>query len=143
MSADEHGCGQGRVQHLNPDGLSKNPAFTQVITVSGAARTIYVGGQDAVDASGAIVGKGDLGAQSEQVSPMSRRRWRLPGRAWNTSSSGGSISWRARCCRPGSPPSSGAWGGRPNPPTVTGLFVAGLAHPDFLVEIDAVAVVPE
>jgi enamine deaminase RidA (YjgF/YER057c/UK114 family) len=36
-----------------------------------------------------------------------------------------------------------AWGERPNPPTVTGVFVAGLAHPDFLVEIDAIAVVPQ
>ncbi len=34
------------------------------------------------------------------------------------------------------------WGDRPNPPTITGLFVAGLAHPDFLVEMDAIAVVP-
>jgi len=36
-----------------------------------------------------------------------------------------------------------AWGDRPNPPTVTVLFVAGLANPDFLVEIDAIAVVPQ
>jgi enamine deaminase RidA (YjgF/YER057c/UK114 family) len=35
------------------------------------------------------------------------------------------------------------WGGRPNPPTITVLFVAGLAHPDFLVEIDAIAAVPQ
>jgi enamine deaminase RidA (YjgF/YER057c/UK114 family) len=35
------------------------------------------------------------------------------------------------------------WGQRPNPPVVTVLFVAALAHPDFLVEIDAVAVVPQ
>ena len=34
------------------------------------------------------------------------------------------------------------WGRRPNPPTISGMFVAGLANPDFLVEIDAVAVVP-
>ena len=35
-----------------------------------------------------------------------------------------------------------AWGDRPNPPTITVLFVAGLANPDFLMEIDAVAIVP-
>jgi enamine deaminase RidA (YjgF/YER057c/UK114 family) len=29
------------------------------------------------------------------------------------------------------------------PPLITGIFVAALAHPDFLVEIDAIAVVPE
>ena len=34
------------------------------------------------------------------------------------------------------------WGQRPNPPVITGAFVKGLAHPDFLVEMDAIAVVP-
>ncbi|HVU66212.1 MAG TPA: RidA family protein, partial [Ktedonobacteraceae bacterium] len=34
------------------------------------------------------------------------------------------------------------WGDQPNPPLITGIFVSGLAHPDFLVEIDAIAVVP-
>ena len=51
----------GNVQHLNPAGLHKNPAYTQAIVVSGNATTIYVGGQNAVDAAGNIVGKGDLG----------------------------------------------------------------------------------
>ena len=32
------------------------------------------------------------------------------------------------------------WGRRPNPPTVTGFRVAGLANPDFLIEIEAQAV---
>ena len=35
------------------------------------------------------------------------------------------------------------WGRRPNPPAITMQFVAGLANPDFLLEIDAIAVVPE
>ena len=32
------------------------------------------------------------------------------------------------------------WGKRTNPPTVTALRVAGLANPDFLIEIEAQAV---
>jgi hypothetical protein len=52
----------GRVEHINPSTLPKNPAFTQVVAVSGMVKTVYVGGQDAVDASGVIVGKGDLRA---------------------------------------------------------------------------------
>lgn len=35
-----------------------------------------------------------------------------------------------------------AWGDRPNPPAVTVAVVAGLAHLDYLVEIEATAVVP-
>ena len=57
----------GEVTHLNPETLHTNPAFTQVITVTGPTRTIYIGGQDAVDAQGTIVGKGDLAAQTHQV----------------------------------------------------------------------------
>lgn len=34
-----------------------------------------------------------------------------------------------------------AWGRRPNPPAITMAFVGGLARPEYLVEIDAVAVV--
>ena len=36
-----------------------------------------------------------------------------------------------------------AWPKTPNPPAITVVFVSGLAHPDFLVEVDAVAVVPQ
>jgi enamine deaminase RidA (YjgF/YER057c/UK114 family) len=58
---------QGKVEHINPNDLSKNPAFTNIITVTGPAKTIYIGGQDALDASGQIVGKGDIKQQAEQV----------------------------------------------------------------------------
>jgi enamine deaminase RidA (YjgF/YER057c/UK114 family) len=34
------------------------------------------------------------------------------------------------------------WGDRPNPPVITAAVVKGLGHPDFLVEMDAIAVVP-
>jgi enamine deaminase RidA (YjgF/YER057c/UK114 family) len=35
------------------------------------------------------------------------------------------------------------WGRRPNPPAITMVFVSGLANPDFLVEMDAIALVPQ
>ena len=58
---------KGQVQHLNPDTLSKKPAFTNVVVVSGSVKTVYVGGQDAVDASGTFIGKGDLKLQTEKI----------------------------------------------------------------------------
>lgn len=39
-----------KIQHINPDGLSKNPAFSQVVTTQGNGKTVYIGGQDAVKA---------------------------------------------------------------------------------------------
>ena len=35
------------------------------------------------------------------------------------------------------------WGRRPNPPLITLAMVSVLAHPDYLVELEAVAVVPQ
>jgi len=57
----------GQVQHLNPATLHTNPAFTQVVVVTGAVKTIYIGGQNGVDAAGAVVGKGDIAVQAEQM----------------------------------------------------------------------------
>src|ERR687890_232233 len=59
--------GAGSVRYINPDSLNKNPAFTNVVVVEGNVKTVYIGGQDAINASGAIVGKGDIVAQTEQV----------------------------------------------------------------------------
>lgn len=55
------------VQHLNPEELHQNPAFTNVVTIAANARNVYVGGQNALTAEGEIVGKGDLATQTEQV----------------------------------------------------------------------------
>src|SRR5258705_12725179 len=63
----ESSSAHGTVQHLQPADLHHNPAFTQVVSVTGPVKTVYVGGQDAGDAQGAIVGKGDLAAQTRQV----------------------------------------------------------------------------
>jgi enamine deaminase RidA (YjgF/YER057c/UK114 family) len=133
----------GQVQHINPDDLSKNPAFTQVVTVTGPGKTIYIGGQDAVDASGAIIGKGDLKGQVEQVFKNLQTALAASGAGlehivkWNI------YIVQAQPLRPAFEVSQKIWGGRPNPPAITVMFVAGLANPDFLVEMDAIAVVPE
>jgi hypothetical protein len=42
---------RGFVQFLNPDDLPKNPAYTNVIVVSGSVQTIYIGAQGAFDAA--------------------------------------------------------------------------------------------
>ena len=133
----------GHVQHINPEGLSKNPAFTQVVTVAGPAKTIYIGGQDAVDATGAIVGKGDIKAQIEQVFKNLQTALKASGAGlehivkWNI------YIVQGQPLRPAVEVSQQIWGGRPNPPAITVMFVAGLANPDFLVEMDAIAVIPD
>jgi enamine deaminase RidA (YjgF/YER057c/UK114 family) len=56
----------GQVQHINPDGLHRNPAFTHMITVSGPVKVAYVGAQFAVNKDGEIVGR-KIWPQTEQI----------------------------------------------------------------------------
>jgi enamine deaminase RidA (YjgF/YER057c/UK114 family) len=133
----------GQVQYVNPAGLHRNPAFTNVVVVTGSVKTVYVGGQDAVDASGAIVGKGDLKAQTEQVLKNIQAALAEGGAQLEHI-----VKWNLYVVH-GQPLRAGfevfqrVWGGRPNPPAISMVFVAGLANPDFLVEMDAIAVVPQ
>lgn len=54
------------VELLNPDGLFKPDSYFQV-GVGRGSRLVFLSGQVAQDTTGAIVGKGDLAAQSEQA----------------------------------------------------------------------------
>lgn len=55
------------VQRLRPPGLVFSPAFSHVAVVPPGATTIYVGGQNAVDAEGSLVGADDVAAQSRRA----------------------------------------------------------------------------
>jgi len=132
----------GQVQHINPPTLHSNPAFTNVVVVEGPARTVYVGGQDAVDAAGTIVGRGDLKTQTQQVLINLEAALKAGEAALENI-----IKWnvyvvQGQDVRPALEVFQRVWGRRPNPPAITVVFVAGLANPEFLVEMDAIAVVP-
>jgi enamine deaminase RidA (YjgF/YER057c/UK114 family) len=133
----------GSVRYVDPEGLHKNPAFTNVVVVEGPVRTVHVGGQNAVDASGNIVGKGDVAAQTEQVLANVRTALAAGGAGpehvikWNL------LLVEGASLQEGFSAFQRAWVDTPkNPPAITAAFVAGLAHPDFLLEMDAIAVVP-
>jgi enamine deaminase RidA (YjgF/YER057c/UK114 family) len=134
---------KGSVQHLNPEGLHNNPAYSQAVVVPANVKTVYVGGQNSVDAAGKIVGKDDIKAQTEQALMNVETALAAGGAKlehvikWNV------YIVEGQALLPGFEAFQRAWGKRPNPPTVTGVFVAGLAHPDFLVEIDAIAVITQ
>ncbi|MFD2029050.1 RidA family protein [Promicromonospora aerolata] len=52
------------IQRLRPEGLVSSPAFSHVAVVPPGATTIYVGGQNAVDADGSLVGAEDVVVQA-------------------------------------------------------------------------------
>jgi reactive intermediate/imine deaminase len=51
---------------LNPPALSQPLGYTHVVEARGG-RTIYISGQVAMDAAGQLIGEGDLQAQTAQV----------------------------------------------------------------------------
>jgi enamine deaminase RidA (YjgF/YER057c/UK114 family) len=127
--------------YINPDSMHRNPAFLQGIVIPAGTRTLIIGGQNAVDANGEIVGKGDIVAQTNKA---------VDNLVTVLETAGGSLDGLVRVglvIREDADLAAGfgAWmasaGGRlKNPPTVTSAIVAKLAHPDFLIEIEATAV---
>ena len=127
-----------QIEHHNPPTLHRNPAFSQVVTVEGARKLIFVGGQNAVDATGNIVGD-DLAAQTAQalsnvlaalaaVNAGSQHVVRLA--VYLTPNHDAREAFSA---------AQKVWGAHPT--AITVLTVAGLAHPRFLVEIEATATI--
>lgn len=139
----EQRAAAGSVEYLQPAGLHDNPAYTNVIVVSGAVKTVYVGAQGALDASGALVGKGDIGAQTEQALKNVQTALAAAGATLKHV-----IKWsiylvQGQPVEPGVAAFQQIWGNRPNPPANTVIFVSELGPTGFLVLIEAIAVVPE
>lgn len=54
------------ITHINPEGMHKNSAFSQAVLVDGG-RTLYIGEQNGVDATGALV---PGGAKAEAIAAL-------------------------------------------------------------------------
>ncbi|MCY3647978.1 MAG: RidA family protein [Chloroflexi bacterium] len=126
---------------INPETLHRNPAFSQAVTVDGPHRTVYVGGQNAVDVDGNVVGQGDVEAQAEQVARNLQAALAAAGATLDDV-----VKLTIYLVEPHSAfPAYGAfqrvWGMPATPPTISLLYVSGLFQPDFLLEVDAVAVI--
>lgn len=128
------------IEHINPDGMLKSPAFSQGVILPAGARTLIIGGQNGVDADGQLVGK-TLGEQTAKA---------LDNLVQVLETAGGTLENLVRLgiyvkgdvdIRPGFEAWMRRWGRRPDPPAIVVLRVAGLGmSPDALVEIEATAV---
>jgi enamine deaminase RidA (YjgF/YER057c/UK114 family) len=113
------------------------------VVTTGNVKTVYVGGQNAVDVSGNVVGSGDIGIQAEQIFKNLETALAAGGARLDDV-----IKWNiyviaGQPIQPALEVFQRVWGDRSDPPLITGVFVSGLAQPDYLMELEAVAVVPE
>lgn len=133
----------GKIERINPEGLMKNPAFSQVVTTQGNGKTIYIGGQNAVNAQREIVGKGDISEQTEQVMKNIQTALAACGATFDNLVKLTIHIVQGQDLSRGFQASQKYLGSMKNPAAITGFFVSALAHPDFLVEIDATAFISE
>ncbi|WP_297089448.1 RidA family protein [uncultured Draconibacterium sp.] len=134
---------ESRNQHINPDGLFKSPAFSQIVMTQGNGKTIYIGGQNSVDQNHEIVGKNDIATQTEQVMKNLEIALKACGATFDNLVKLNINIVQGQDARMGFKVSQKYLGQNSNQPIVTVLFVAGLVNPDFLIEIDAIAFLPE
>lgn len=129
------------LRHIRPDGLANNPAYTHVVAARGS-ETVFISGQVALDAAGQLVGAGDLGAQTTQV--MRNLETALAA-AGATFADVAKITTLVVDYQPEHraiiAEARGQFLPAENPPASTLVGVSALAAPEFLIEIEATAVI--
>jgi enamine deaminase RidA (YjgF/YER057c/UK114 family) len=138
-------CLQSRAQteFLNPEGLSTPKGYTHVV-IAHPGKMVFISGQVANNSQGQLVGKDDLRAQTVQVfenlkialaaagakfDDVVKITWYVKG--YKTEYLGTLREVRNQYVNQAAPPAS------------TLIGVASLFQDDYLLEVDAVAVLPE
>lgn len=128
---------------FNPDTMAKPVAgYSQVGEVTGG-KLVYIAGQVALDASGNLVGKDDFHAQTEQVFKNLNAAVQAAGGTFHD------VVKLNYFCADAVDPSAitqvreirDKYVNTQNPPTSTFVVVRRLVRPEWLIEVEAVAVV--
>jgi enamine deaminase RidA (YjgF/YER057c/UK114 family) len=130
-------------EFLKPSGLMPTVGWTHVVK-AGVGRTVYVSGQVSVDERGEVVGKGDLKAQVEQVFKNIQTCLTAAGATFRdvVMSNLYVVGLRPEYI-PIIREVRARYFDQTNPPASTLVGVSALVNPDWLIEIEIVAVVAE
>ena len=130
------------VTYLNPDSLPKSPVFTQAVAVTAPSTTVYIGMQNAVNAQGEIVGKGDIAAQVTQTLANLEACLEAAGATKADLVLMTIYLVDGQDLQTAFAPYQ-QWADRTAPPPAnTGFYVPRLHDPDLLIGIEAIAVIP-
>lgn len=127
------------ITHINPDGLHKNPAFSQAVVAQGG-KTVYIGGQNGVLQDGTMAGD-TLAAQTEQALKNILEILKTVGASQENVVKQTINVVKGQSIQDGFAATQKVWGNFPT--AITFSFVEALGVPGALVEIDAIAVVEE
>ena len=124
------------VQRIQPDGLSKPPTYSQVVK---AGNTVYLAGQVAQDENGQVVGPGDFVAQANQVFENLAKGLEAAGAGFGDLVKITTYLTDVRYRMDFRVVRDEFFGQRG--PASTMVEVSSLSHPDYLIEVEAIAVV--
>ena len=129
-----------KLTHLRPSGLHHNPAYSHVVVAQGA-RTIYIAGQVSTDEEGRVVGEGDLAAQTTQVMTNIGLALKSAGAGYAdiVKITTFVVGYKPEL-RPIIGKARSAFFEDMEPPASTLVGVSALAAPEWLIEIEAIAV---
>jgi len=128
-----------KIDFINPEGLLKSPAFSQIAITKGSGNTIYIGGQNAITKDLEIVGKGDITAQTEYVLKNIETALNSCHATLDDLYKLTIYIVQGQDIKKGFEGAQNFLKKLGNPPVITGVIVAGLANPEYLVEIEAIA----
>ena len=128
-------------QFINPPGIFKHPAFTRVVTVKGPMKLVFVAGQTPSDIEYKPVASGDYRGQYIKVMESLDVQLKAAGATWDD------VVYRRifvldvdKYLAVSRDPSTPKFGNPDRPPPSTLIGVTRLSNPDFLIEIDLMAI---
>lgn len=130
------------IRFIHPAGLAKSPRYSHVVEVTGG-KLVFISGQVAQDAAGNLVGPGDMAAQTRQVFENLKAALAGAGADFrHVIQLNSYIVEISRNIEKYRDVRQEYLRGIAEPPTSTTVGVQGLVRDDFLLEVEAIAVVP-
>ncbi len=132
---------ENALRFVKSDNLPSSPGYSQAVEIT-RGRIVYIAGQVALDRSGKVVGEGDMRAQAQQTFENLKAALEASGTNFGnvvklnyyfSDISQISVVREVR----------DKFINTSNPPTSTAVEVKRLFREPFLIEVEAVAVVPE
>ncbi len=132
---------ENALRFVKSDNLPSSPGYSQAVEIT-RGRIVYIAGQVALDRSGKVVGEGDMRAQAQQTFENLKAALEASGTNFGnvvklnyyfSDISQISVVREVR----------DKFINTANPPTSTAVEVKRLFREPFLIEVEAVAVVPE
>jgi enamine deaminase RidA (YjgF/YER057c/UK114 family) len=131
-------------EFINPEGIYKHPAFTRVISIKGPMKMLFIAGQTPSDEDYECVAPGDYFGQYIKVMENLEIQLKAAGATWND------VVYRRvfvldvdEYLKVVTDPATPLFENAETPPGSTLIGVTRLSHPDFLIEIDLMAIVDD